>query len=136
MADTILNKIVRGEVPSHKVFENDAVLAFLDIHPIAKGHTLVVPKVEAETIFDLTGEQLSSLMQGVELAMKRIQDVLHPDGFTVGWNHGRAGGQAIPQVHVHILQRWYDDGGRSIHAVVDHPGNESVENIATLFMAS
>lgn len=135
MADTILNKITRGEVPCHKVFENDTVLAFLDIHPMAKGHTLVVPKKEAETVFDLSADELGALMHGVQLAMERIMTVLHPDGFTVGWNHGTAGGQAIPQLHVHILPRWHNDGGHSLHAVVDNPGSESVEQIAAYFMA-
>lgn len=133
MADTIFKKIIAGEIPSYKVYEDEHVIAFLDIHPIAKGHALVVPKQEAETVFDLDDAALTHLMAGVQKAMKRIQEVLQPDGFTVGWNHGKAGGQAIPQVHVHVLPRWHGDGGTSMHGVIDNPGDTPAAEVAKLF---
>jgi diadenosine tetraphosphate (Ap4A) HIT family hydrolase len=79
---------------------------------------------------------MSDVMHGVQLTMQRIDNVLHPDGFTIGWNHKPAGGQAIPQVHVHIIPRWHGDGGKSMHAIIDNPGLDSVQTIATYFMAS
>lgn len=135
MSETIFTKIIRGDIPAYKVYENDHVLSFLDIHPIAKGHTLVVPKRAVETILELSEEEGRELMSAVQQTMKRLEDVLHPEGFTVGWNHLAAGGQAVPHLHVHILPRWHADGGRSMHAVVDHPGDESVADVAKKFTA-
>ncbi len=133
MSETVFTKIIRGDIPSYKIFENEQVFAFLDIHPIAKGHTLVVPKRAVETVFELTDEELAFFMSGVREVMKRISDVLRPDGFTVGWNHLSAGGQAVPHVHMHVLPRWHNDGGRSMHAIVDAPGDESPSDLIKRF---
>ncbi len=133
MSETLFSKIIRREIPAHVVYEDAAAIAFLDIHPIAKGHTLVVPKEPAATIFDLSGEAFLGLMKAVRATTERLQTVLTPDGFTIGWNHGEAGGQAIPHVHVHILPRWHGDGGKSMHAVVDAPGEEPPEELIKRF---
>jgi histidine triad (HIT) family protein len=130
---TIFDKIISGDIPSYKVYEDDCCLAFLDIHPCVKGHTLVIPKISGATVFDLSDDMLQALMLATKKTMTRIQEVLHPDGFTVGWNHGEAGGQAISHVHVHILPRWYDDGGKGMHGIVNIPSDMPVADVAKLF---
>lgn len=126
-------KILQKEIPNHTVFEDEHTLAFLDIFPCAKGHTVVIPKVHAETLLDLNGELTKEFYLGVKRAMERVEAILSPDGFTVGWNHGAAGGQAVPHLHVHILPRWENDGGGTMHTVIKNPGDMSVEEVAKLF---
>ncbi len=133
MSESIFSKILRGEIPCYKVYEDDHALAFLDVHPHAKGHTLVIPKVAAETIFELPDDETGAFMMAVKRTMERLKEVLHPDGFTVGWNHGEAGGQAVPHLHAHIFPRWHNDGGTSMHAVVNTPGEMSPGELAKLF---
>lgn len=133
MSDCIFCKIINKEIPNHTVYEDDHVLAFLDIFPHAKGHTVVIPKLHAETIFDLSGEEARELMRGVKQAMERIESVLHPEGYNVGWNHGDIGGQVVKHLHVHIMPRYSGDEGKSVHAIVNHPEGD-VSELAKLFV--
>ncbi len=130
---TIFDKIIAGEIPCYRVYEDETCLAFLDIHPCVKGHTLVIPKMSGATVFEQEDETLRALMIATKKVMARIQEVLKPDGFTVGWNHGKAGGQAIDHVHIHILPRWNNDGGKGMHGIVQNESDISVEEVATLF---
>ncbi|MFB6181536.1 MAG: HIT family protein [Candidatus Magasanikbacteria bacterium] len=126
-------KIVDGEIPNHTVYEDNHSLAFLDINPQAKGHTIVIPKVHAETYFDLNEELVKELFKAVQRAMENIDSKINPDGYNVGWNQGKAGGQVVPHLHVHIMPRWEDDGGGNMHSIVDSPGDMKVEEVAELF---
>lgn len=127
-------KILQKEIPHYTVFEDEHTLAFLDIFPCVKGHTVVIPKVHAETLLDLNGELTKEFFLGVKRAMERVEAVLSPDGFNVGFNHGVAGGQAVPHLHVHILPRWGNDGGGSMHSIIKNPGAMKVEEVAKLFI--
>ncbi len=131
--DCIFCKIISKNVPNYNVYEDDAVLAFLDIHPHAKGHTVVVPKRHVATAFDLTDDELTALARGVKCALERIKTVLSPAGFNTGWNDGAVAGQVVPHTHIHILPRWQGDGGTSMHGIINHPGEISVAEIAKLF---
>src|SRR3989338_4798653 len=95
MADCIFCKIARKEIPAHLVYEDQKVLAFLDVNPHAKGHTVVIPKEHGVTVFEYTDKQLQEVMVALRKTMSRIKDVLSPDGFNVGWNHNTAGGQVV-----------------------------------------
>jgi len=97
-SDSVFTKIIKGEIPSHKVYEDDKTLAFLDIHPSMPGHVLVVPKVQVAYIWDLTDEDYASLMSSVNKVGKRVRDVLKPEyvGMSVE-------GIGVPHAHVHIL---------------------------------
>lgn len=135
MSDSCLFcKIVRHEIPNYTVYEDDHTLAFLDIHPCVKGHTVVIPKVHGETMLDLNGEIVKEFFGGVKRALERVEQVLSPDGFTIGINHGEAGGQAVPHLHVHILPRWKNDGGGSVHTVVENSDEVKVKEIAKFFL--
>ncbi len=133
MEDCIFCKIVAGDIPNHTVYEDNQTLSFLDVNPIAKGHTLVVPKVHAETVLDLNDELAKTVMPAVQKTMERIQSTLAPDGFNIGINHHEAGGQVVPHLHIHILPRWEGDGGGTVHSIVSNPGDINVEKVAELF---
>ena len=131
--DCIFCKIIAGEIPCHKVYEDADSLAFLDIHPHAEGHTVVIPKAHANTVFDLSEEQNKAVMKAIVKTMHKIQKVLHPGGFNVGWNHNSVSGQAVPHLHVHIFPRYEGDGGGSMHSIIRNPGEKSVDDLARLF---
>ena len=134
MNDCLFCKILKGEIPNHTIYEDDNVLAFLDIHPHAKGHTLVILKDHSETFFDLDEDSITKLFNGVQKAMNRIEEVIKPDGYNVGWNQKEVAGQVIPHLHVHIMPRWDGDGGGSQHSVITNPGDVDVEELAKLFV--
>ena len=131
--DCLFCKIVSGKIPCYKVYEDATVFAFLDIHPHAKGHAVVIPKIHAVTIFDLEEKQMQPLMLAVKKTMGLLQKKLQPDGFNVGWNSGAAGGQVVPHLHIHILPRYNGDGGGSIHSIIKNPREKDVEEVAKLF---
>jgi histidine triad (HIT) family protein len=132
MSDCIFCKIIKGEVPNYTVYEDENILAFLDIFPHAKGHTVVIPKRHLETYLDLSNQEVSHLALGVKKAMEKIQAVLKPDGFNVGWNQKPVGGQVVPHLHIHIFPRYEGDGGGSVHSIAKK-WEGKVEEIAIEF---
>ena len=136
MIESIFCKILDKQVPNYTVYEDDFVLAFLDIFPHAKGHTVVIPKIHKNNFFEFSDEEAKALMFGIKKTMEKIESVLHPDGYNVGWNEKPAGGQVVPHLHVHIFPRYNNDGGASVHSIVKNPGDIKVEEIAELFKLS
>ena len=132
MENCIFCKIIKGEIPCHKVYEDDNVLAFLDITAHAKGHTLVIPKKHAETLLDIDDDQLQELFLAVKKVTQKLKEKLSPDGFNGGWNNGQVSGQSVPHLHIHILPRYQGDGGGSTHSIVKNSGDMSVEEVAEL----
>ena len=110
MADCIFCKIVEGEIPSAKVYEDDNVLAFLDINPVSPGHVLVVPKRHYELLTDLPSDEMAtigSVLPGISSAVVKATDA---EGFNVFQSNGRCAGQEIPHVHFHVIARRSGDG--------------------------
>ena len=124
----IFCKIIKKDVPCHKVYENETNLAFLDVHPHAKGHTIVVPKEHRESFFDLTEQEMMDLILTVRKTMELLKEKLNCSGFNVGWNDGEVAGQVVPHLHVHIMPRYNGDGGGSMHSIINNPSN-SVEEL-------
>lgn len=93
---SVFAKIVAGEIPCYKVYEDDKVLAFLDIHPETKGHTLVIPKVEVDRIYDLPDEDYVALMAAAKKIARRMEDVL---GARTLW---KVMGTDVPHAHIHL----------------------------------
>ena len=93
---SIFAKIVAGEIPCYKVYEDDKVLAFLDIHPETKGHTLVIPKVEVDRIYDLEDEDYQALMMAAKKIARHMEDVL---GQRTLW---KVMGTDVPHAHIHL----------------------------------
>jgi len=120
--DCIFCKIVAGEIPSRTVYEDDNVFAFLDVNPLAPGHTLVIPKEHYERVAELPAELSASVFSAVSSLTPRIESAVDADATTIGINNGPEAGQEVPHVHAHIIPRFEGDGGGPIHAVAgDEP---------------
>jgi histidine triad (HIT) family protein len=104
-SNNVFAKILRGELPCVGVFEDSLTLAFMDIMPSAEGHTLVIPKEPAETIFDLSVAGLSALMMTTQLVAKALRKALACEGVMLVQLNGAAAGQSIDHVHFHIVPR-------------------------------
>jgi len=140
MADCLFCKIAKKEIAAEIVYEDEKTTAFLDVQPRSPGHTMVIPKNHSETILDLKDEEV----EPVFLTVKKVTDILKntflptgdipqgqkPDGFTIGINHGRASGQVVEHLHIHIIPRFKNDSGHSIHSVVNNPPKESLKELA------
>jgi len=112
----IFAQIIRGEAPCYKLYEDDDVLAFLDLFPQSHGHTLVVPKRSAaRNILEIDPEALSKVMQVVQRLTRVIVDELNPDGVQVAQFNGAPAGQTVFHIHMHIVPR-YAGQGLGIHA--------------------
>ena len=103
--NNIFAKILRGELPCHKVYEDDHALAFLDIMPRAPGHTLVVPKAPARTIIDVAADDLTAVMKVTQKIARAAMTVFAADGITIQQFNEPAGGQVVFHLHVHIIPR-------------------------------
>lgn len=102
MDDCIFCKIIKGEIPSYKVYEDENVYAFLDILPLSKGHTLVLPKQHYKDIQDIPEELLYKVSKVSKLMVSRIQKKFSPLGFLICQNNGESAGQTIAHYHLHI----------------------------------
>ena len=109
MADCIFCKIVKGEIPAVKVYEDERVLAFMDINPLNEGHTLVIPKRHAETIFEIDPDDLAAVIKVAQKVANAIQKALNPDGLTIIQLNKKAAGQVVPHLHIHLVPRWEND---------------------------
>lgn len=116
------------------IYEDEATFAVLDIHPRAPGHTMVMPKVHRETILDLKENEFQPLFSAVKNTAELLKKALAPAGFTIGINQGKASGQTIDHLHIHIIPRFNNDGGGSIHSVVDNPPDKDIAEIAKMIM--
>ncbi len=108
--DCIFCKITAGELPSYTVHEDDLVTAFLDIHPISKGHTLIVPKQHAQDLLAIPQSTLAHIAEVSQQLAARYQSVLKPDGYTVLQYNGQAGQQEVNHYHMHLVPRYKGDG--------------------------
>jgi histidine triad (HIT) family protein len=131
--DCIFCKIINKEIPNFTVFEDENVLAFLDIFPHAKGHTVVIPKKHFADSSEMNGEDWKKFCSGIKKARDRIAEVLSPDGFNVGWNESPEAGQVVPHLHVHIFPRYKGDGGGSVHSIIKNPGGLSPKELHKKF---
>jgi histidine triad (HIT) family protein len=103
----IFAKILRGEMPCARVFEDDHVLAFMDVFPQAKGHTLVIPKhSQARNLLEEEPQVLSELILGVQRVAKAVRAALQPDGVVITQFNGATAGQTVFHLHFHIIPRW------------------------------
>ncbi len=106
-AGNIFAKILRGEAPAVRVFEDEHVMAFMDVFPQAKGHTLVIPKHStARNLLEEEPERVATLMQGVQRVARAVRAALTPDGLVVTQFNGAPAGQTVYHLHVHIIPRW------------------------------
>jgi len=109
MAETVFTKILSGAIPSHKVYEDDQVFAFLDINPIARGHTLVIPKEPAATLDQLSDDAAAAIGRALPRIARAVLAATGTRDFNVLQNNGSAAHQAVHHVHFHIIPK-HDDG--------------------------
>lgn len=105
MSETIFSKIIRGEIPCHKVYEDDQVLAFLDINPLSSGHTLVIPKEAAATVSELSDEAMAAIGRVLPRICRAVQKVTGVEEYNILQNNGAGAHQAVFHVHFHIIPK-------------------------------
>ncbi|MGC3982905.1 MAG: HIT family protein [Steroidobacteraceae bacterium] len=104
--NNIFAKILRGEIPCHKVYEDEHTLAFMDVMPQSEGHTLIVPKAEAESIFELNSTKLQALIVTTQRIAAAAKQAFSADGITVMQFNGEAAGQTVFHIHFHVVPRY------------------------------
>jgi histidine triad (HIT) family protein len=135
MSDCLFCRVAAGEVPAHVVHRTDAALAFLDVHPSARGHVLVVPLAHAATLLDLDDGAIPGLFLAVKQVLGKVDAALHPTAFHVGWNHGRAAGQHVFHLHVHVMPR-FGAHGRGLQQIGEGGDARELEAIAAAIRAA
>jgi histidine triad (HIT) family protein len=108
--DCVFCKIVAGQIPSARVYEDDACVAFLDIGPLADAHLLIVPRQHYEWITDMPPQAVAAVTQAIPRLARAVMKVTGAQGFNVLQNNGKVSGQAVPHVHFHIIPRREGDG--------------------------
>jgi histidine triad (HIT) family protein len=104
--NNIFAKILRGEAPCHRLYEDEVALAFLDVFPQAEGHALVVPKHPARNLFELPPALLGPWMERVQRVAGAVRTALQPDGVIITQFNGAPAGQTVFHLHMHIIPRW------------------------------
>jgi histidine triad (HIT) family protein len=125
--DCIFCKIASHAISTHQIAETDKAIAFLDVHPRAKGHTLVIPKAHASTLLDLPDEDIVPVFALVKQVAGMLSRNLGVEGLTIGINHGKVSGQEVDHLHVHLVPRSRNDGGGSMQSIVNNPSSSSLE---------
>jgi len=106
----IFCKIVKGEIPSYKIYENSRILAFLDIAPVNKGHALIIPKDHYENIYDIPENLLKEMISAVKKISMAIKKSVDADGISIAQSNESSAGQVVPHLHFHIMPRFRNDG--------------------------
>ncbi|MBW2526342.1 MAG: HIT family protein [Deltaproteobacteria bacterium] len=114
MAETVFAKIIRGEIPCHKVYEDDQVLAFLDVGPLSEGHTLVIPKEPAATLDELSDESAAAIGRLLPRLCRAVKKVTRCADYNILQNNGAGAHQAVFHVHFHIIPKPADGGGLGV----------------------
>jgi histidine triad (HIT) family protein len=114
MAETIFTKILRGEIPCHKVYEDDRVLAFLDINPLSPGHTLVIPREPAATVDQLSDESSAAIGRVLPRISRAVLKATGATEFNILQNNGAGAHQAVFHVHFHIIPKLADGRGLGV----------------------
>jgi len=136
MEECLFCPIIKGEVPAERVYEDDSVVAFLDIFPRAPGHVVLIPRFHAPTLVTLPATEVPGLFLALQKIAAGTEKALGAPGLTIGINQGRVSGQEVDHLHIHLLPRFEHDGGKAIQSVVDNPPQESLSKIAEKIKAN
>ena len=119
---TIFTRIIEGELPCHKLFEDEHVIAFLDIQPLTRGHTLVIPKEPAPTMGKLSPESASALGRVLPAICRAVMRATGASAYNLVQNNGREAGMSVPHVHIHIIPRFSESTHSFLweHSEIDH----------------
>ena len=111
MPETVFSRILRGELPCHKVYEDEQVLSFLDVGPLSRGHTLVIPKEPAVTVDQLSDESMAAIGRVLPRICRAVLAATGATAFNILQNNGSAAHQAVMHVHFHIIPKYPDGSG-------------------------
>lgn len=109
MSETIFSKIIAGDIPSYKIYENDYVYAFLDISQVSKGHTLLIPKKPSANIFETDAETMKHIGEALPIVANAIKAAFNPDGLNIIQNNGTYASQSVFHIHFHLIPRYEND---------------------------
>lgn len=133
--DNIFARIIRGDIPSVKVFEDDRVMAIMDVYPQSEGHVLVISKVsQARNLLEVEPEVLAELAAATQRVARAARKALSPEGLTVMQFNGAAGGQTIFHLHFHVIPRWSDRSLKG-HAQAPMADTETLKALAARIAA-
>ncbi|MDE9964300.1 HIT family protein [Staphylococcus pseudintermedius] len=109
MTEAIFSKIIDGDIPSFKVYENDYVYAFLDISQVSKGHTLLIPKTPSPNIYETDAETMKHIGEALPIVANAIKKTFNPDGLNIIQNNGEYASQSVFHIHFHLIPRYKND---------------------------
>ncbi|AGY37625.1 histidine triad protein [Streptococcus ilei] len=121
VSDCIFCKIIAGDIPASKVYEDDHFLAFLDISQVTPGHTLVIPKKHARNLLEMTPDETADLFNVVSTVTKKVESATQPQGMNIISNMEEIAGQSVFHTHVHILPRYSQDDDLKIDFIAHEP---------------
>lgn len=131
MTDCLFCKIINGEIPSTKVYEDDYCYAFMDIMPLSKGHTLLIPKTHVANIFEMTEDIAKNLYAAAPKVANAIKAAFNPEGMNTLNNNGAAAGQTVFHYHLHFIPR-YDDEGLQMTWETKQYSSEELNELANI----
>lgn len=124
---TLFEKIIAGEIPSYRIYEDENVYAFLDIQPNTKGHTLVIPKKPYENLLEIPEELFQPLLRAAQKIAARMKSELGAEGFNLRMNNGAVAGQEIFHAHLHLIPRYAGETEDPIHTHIEMSPEEFEE---------
>ena len=130
VSDCIFCKIVAGEIPASKVYDDDHFLAFLDISQVTPGHTLVIPKKHARNLLEMTPDETADLFNVVSTVTKKVESATQPQGMNIISNMEEIAGQSVFHTHVHILPRYSQDDDLKIDFIAHEPDFNHLAQLA------
>ncbi len=131
-SECVFCKIVVGEIPSTRIFEDEKVLSFMDINPVGRGHLLVIPKNHYPTLFDIPQEDLFAVYDSAQRIAQALKAVLEMPGLNLIQSNGRAASQIIDHFHLHLIPRWPGDAMSKLMEWELKPGNmDEIGDIAS-----
>lgn len=133
--DTTFLKIIKGDLPSYKLYEDEHTYAFLSNQPVTRGHALVIPKIHAENMYDVSPESLAHIFATVKKVTLAIKETLNPIGINIHQNNEVGGGQAVFHIHFHIIPRYENDNIVQWHTDYRPDGDEYYEIAETITKA-
>ena len=130
VSDCIFCKIVAGEIPASKVYEDDHFLAFLDISQVTPGHTLVIPKKHTRNLLEMTPDETADLFNIVSRVTKKVESATQPQGMNIISNMEEIAGQSVFHTHVHILPRYSQEDDLKIDFIAHEPDFDRLAQLA------
>lgn len=131
MSETVFSKILKGEIPSYKVYEDEYTYAFLDISQVSKGHTLVIPKTAAPDMLSIAPSDLQHVITSVQKVAKAVDKAFQPDGINVIQNNRAYADQSVFHLHFHVIPRYKDDIDGFGYIWETHPDTLDMESLKT-----